>query len=193
MNVLDLILIILLAIAGISGFRKGVITQICGIAGLLLGILLAFRFSDWLSRILNIGESFSWLLSFIIILIVVVLVLYWAGWLVKKLVRVIGLGILDRLGGFILGVAKWGLVFSLLLGLLVNFTKTTKIVEPEVITESKLYPPLKKLGDWVFPYILDAKEKYVDPELRKDRGSEEPELEPEPEEAAPEADDTRTA
>mgnify|MGYP004577066195 CR=1 FL=1 len=187
MNVLDLILIILLVIAGISGFRKGVITQICGIAGLLLGILLAFRFSDWLSRILNIGESFSWLLSFIIILIVVVLVLYWAGWLVKKLVHVIGLGILDRLGGFILGVVKWGLVFSLLLGLLVNFTKTTKIVEPEVITGSRLYPPLKKLGDWVFPYILDAKEKYVDPELQRDR---EPE-EPEPGSDSPEADDFR--
>lgn len=172
MNVLDIILIVILIIAGVSGLRKGIITQVCGIAGILLGILLAFKFSSRLSEWLHVGEGFSWLLSFIIILLVVVLVLYWAGWLVRKLVHGIGLGIIDRIGGFLLGVAKWGLILSLLLGLLVRFADGTKLIEPKVITESAMYKPLKKLGDLVFPYIMNAKEKYVDPLEFPDRDGE---------------------
>lgn len=163
MNVLDIVIIIILVIAGIGGLRRGVIAQACGIAGILLGILLAFRFSNRLSEWLHVGEGFSWLLSFVIIVLAVALVLYFVGWLVRKVVHGIGLGIIDRIGGFILGVVKWGLILSLLLGLAVNFARDTKIVEPDRITESALYPPLKKLGALIFPYILDAKERYVDP------------------------------
>lgn len=163
MNVFDIALLIILAAAAVFGFRKGIITQVCGIAGILLGILLAFRFSNRLAGWLNVGEGFSWLLSFIIILLVVILVLYLAGRLVRKVVHGIGLGIIDRIGGLALGVVKWGLILSLLIGITVKFADATGIVESGKITEAKLYRPLKKLGDTVFPYILDAKEKYIDP------------------------------
>lgn len=163
MNVLDIILIIILVVAAVSGMRKGIITQACGIAGILLGIFLAFKFSSALAGWLNVGEDFSWLLSFIIIILAVALVLYWVGRLVRKLVHGIGLGIVDRIGGLLLGVVKWGLILSLLLGVWVNFSQKAREQDPKLITESAMWPPLKKLGDFVFPYILDAKEKYVDP------------------------------
>ncbi len=66
MNTIDIVLIVILIIAGISGFFKGVIVQVCGIAGLLLGVLLAFRFSGWLAGMLGIGEDWSRILSFTI-------------------------------------------------------------------------------------------------------------------------------
>ena len=45
MNTLDIILLVLLLIAAVAGWRKGIIVQACGIAGLVLGILFAMRFS----------------------------------------------------------------------------------------------------------------------------------------------------
>lgn len=163
MAIFDIIVLVILAIAAVGGFRKGIITQVCGIAGLLLGIFLAFRFSSKLSVWLNVGETFSWILSFIIIVLAVILVLYFTGWLVHKVVHGVGLGVIDRVGGAVLGILKWGLILSFFMGLLVRFSESTHIFEPEKITGSKTYPPLKKVADIVFPYIIDAKEKYIDP------------------------------
>ena len=57
MNILDIILAIVLAFGAVQGFRKGIISQLCGIVGVLLGAWLAFKFGaklgDWIGVELN--------------------------------------------------------------------------------------------------------------------------------------------
>ena len=55
MNTLDIILLVLLLIAAVAGWRKGIIVQACGIAGLVLGILFAMRFSRTIGGWLGAG------------------------------------------------------------------------------------------------------------------------------------------
>ena len=67
MNVLDIILAILLVVGAVNGFRKGIISQLCGLAGVLLGVWLGFKFGDrlgvWLG--VEIGEVASFVIIFI--------------------------------------------------------------------------------------------------------------------------------
>lgn len=162
MNILDIILLILLIVSAVSGYRKGIIVQVCGIAGLLLGIYIAFRFSTMLGQWLGAGAEFGPVLSFIILLIVVILVLWLAGKLIKKLFHATGLGIVDRIGGLALGVIKVALVLSLLLGLIQRFNDKHEIIKPQTFTSSKIYPPLRKMAGAIFPYIFDTTDKLLE-------------------------------
>ena len=65
MNTLDIILLVLLLIAAVAGWRKGIIVQACGIAGLVLGILFAMRFSRTIGGWLGAGEELSPVLGFV--------------------------------------------------------------------------------------------------------------------------------
>ena len=46
MNILDIIVLILLIWAIYNGFRDGIVVQLGGLAGLFIGIYLAFRYLD---------------------------------------------------------------------------------------------------------------------------------------------------
>ena len=124
MNTLDIILLVLLLIAAAAGWRKGIIVQACCIAGLVLGILFAMRFSRTIGRWLGAGDTVSPVLGFILILAVSILVLALVGYLFQN----------DEY--------HW--------------------VEPAAISDSVVYPPLRKMTDTVFPFLLKAKEKLFD-------------------------------
>lgn len=169
MNILDIIIAIILVIAAVMGYRRGVIEQVCSLAGILLGIYLAFKFSNALGDWLNIGERFTPIVNFVIILIVVIIILILIGKLFRKVFHMTGLGIVDRLGGLALSVLKIGLLLSLFLGFLVDFNKNIKIANEDFFEESVLLGGLRKMSDIVFPYIVDAKEAIFD-SVKNDAG-----------------------
>lgn len=162
MNVLDIILIILLIIAAVSGWRKGIIVQACGIAGLVLGILFAMRFSRRIGVWLNIGPELSPVVGFIIILVVSIIVLSLIGYLFKKVFHLTGFGIIDRIGGLALSVLKIGLLLSVLTGFFAKINDSYHWVNPEEINGSVVYKPLRAVTDAVFPYIITVKDKLFD-------------------------------
>lgn len=164
MNILDIILIIILVVTGVSGFRKGLISQAFGIGGLLLGIWLGYRFSARIAGWFEMNDEYASLLAFVLILIMAIIATYFAGRLVKSVFRMTGFGILDNLGGLVLGVVKISLIVSLLLGLFVKFNKESKIVNPDFFEKSLIYKPMKALGDAVFPWILESTSRLFDNE-----------------------------
>lgn len=162
MNTLDVILIILLLIAAVNGWRKGIIVQACGIAGLVLGIMFAMRFSRRIGLWLGLGEGTAPLLGFIIIVIVSIVVLALVGYLFKKVFHLTGFGILDRIGGLALSVVKIGLLLGILTTFFADMNATYHWVDPQEITGSAVYKPLRKMTDAVFPYLIEVKDKLFD-------------------------------
>lgn len=160
MNVLDIILAILLVVGAVNGFRKGIISQLCGLAGVLLGVWLGFKFGDrlgvWLG--VEIGE----IASFVIIFIGAVLLAALAGRISAAILRATGLGILNRLGGMALSLVEYVLICSLLLGLFQKVNNATGWVEPKVVEESVLVEPVMKVSEFVFPYLVELKDAIVD-------------------------------
>ena len=160
MNVLDIILAILLVVGAVNGFRKGIISQLCGLAGVLLGVWLGFKFGDrlgvWLG--VEIGE----IASFVIIFIGAVLLAALAGRISAAILRATGLGILNRLGGMALSLVEYVLICSLLLGLFQKVNNATGWVEPKVVEESVLVEPVMKVSEVVFPYLVELKDAIVE-------------------------------
>jgi membrane protein required for colicin V production len=160
MNVLDIILAILLVVGAVNGFRKGIISQLCGLAGVLLGVCLGFKFGDrlgvWLG--VEIGE----IASFVIIFIGAVLLAALAGRISAAILRATGLGILNRLGGMALSLVEYVLICSLLLGLFQKVNNATGWVEPKVVEESVLVEPVMKVSEFVFPYLVELKDAIVE-------------------------------
>ncbi|MBQ5931676.1 MAG: CvpA family protein [Tidjanibacter sp.] len=160
MNVLDIILAILLVVGAVNGFRKGIISQLCGLAGVLLGVWLGFKFGDrlgvWLG--VEIGE----IASFVIIFIGAVLLAALAGRISAAILRATGLGILNRLGGMALSLVEYVLICSLLLGLFQKVNNATGWVEPKVVEESVLVEPVMKVSEFVFPYLVELKDAIVE-------------------------------
>jgi membrane protein required for colicin V production len=160
MNVLDIILAILLVVGAVNGFRKGIISQLCGLAGVLLGVWLGFKFGDrlgvWLG--VEIGE----IASFVIIFIGAVLLATLAGRISAAILRATGLGILNRLGGMALSLVEYVLICSLLLGLFQKVNNATGWVEPKVVEESVLVEPVMKVSEFVFPYLVELKDAIVE-------------------------------
>ena len=105
MNWLDIVIVVVAALFGLSGLWRGAIRTAFGIAGLVLGIVLAGRYYGPFAAVLSPGgASWAGIAAYAIILIATMIVAGVIGWIVAKLVDVTLLGWLDRLIGGILGV-----------------------------------------------------------------------------------------
>lgn len=162
MNTFDFILIVILFLAAVDGWRQGVIAQVCGIAGLVFGIWLGMRFSHAVGAWLHLGDKVSSVLGFIAILILSIVALGVVGWLFKRVFRLTGFGLLDNIGGLALGVLKAGLMVYFLTGFFVKMNDNLHIVPSVAINNSKVYSIVGKVNDAIFPYLIKSKDKLLE-------------------------------
>lgn len=153
MNYLDIIIAVLLIVFGIDGLRKGIIIEVATLLALFVGLYGAFHFSDFtagkLIELVEIDPKYLHVISFVVTFVVLAVLVYLLGRLVKKLVKAISLGFLDKIGGFIVGLAKGVLVCSLLV-MLLNVVNMNDVVKKETRDASLLYPYVEKTVPYVY-------------------------------------------
>ena len=119
LNYIDYIMIVILALFMIQGYRKGIIISLASVAALILGIYIAVHFSNYLDATLmeHLHPTRKWLpiLSFTITFIAVVIVVMLVAKLTEKLVDVVGLGFFNRVGGLAVGALKGAILISILI------------------------------------------------------------------------------
>ena len=164
MSVLDIILALPLLWAIYSGFKTGIIVQLGGIAGLLVGVYLAFRFGRHIGNLVGVEESLAGVVGFAIIIVVVIIAMAIAGRLLSGLFRLAGLGVLDRIGGAALSLVKVALLLGVLLYGFDTLNKSEGWAEEETLEKSILYKPLTGSVKYIFPYLDFVKDKLIAPE-----------------------------
>jgi len=84
-----------------------------------------------------------------------------------------GLGLLNRLAGLVLGIAKGVLIICALVVLLSKIDPKSYLISPESKSESVLYKPISAIAVQVFPlmekYTHEAKEIISGEEKQKPR------------------------
>ncbi len=116
MNGLDIVLLVILAVFILLGFRKGLLKEIVGFIGLVVAFWTAMRFTKAAAGLFpKISIPAREALTFLVILVGVFLLFHLAGFLLRKLIKASHLAILDRLGGVALGLLKGGLLLSICL------------------------------------------------------------------------------
>jgi membrane protein required for colicin V production len=159
MNWLDVVIIVVIVLLGLSGLRQGIIRTVFGIAGLIGGIVLAGRYYDGLAAVLSpAGATWANIAAYAIILFATLIVAGVVGHFVAKIVHFAALGWLDRLVGCILGVFIGGLICAAILAIVLKYYPGAE----EVISQSGLarflmeqFPLLLALLPADFDFIRD--------------------------------------
>lgn len=159
--ILDIILAIPLVWALWAGFRNGVIVQLGGIVGLLLGVWLAFRYGAQVGAWLNINDTADGVIGFIIIVVATVVAISLIGRLLKGAFRFAGLAALDRFGGAVLSLFKVALILGLLLWGFGKLSSSLDWEKGKKIEKAYLYEPLTTIAEFTFPYMEMVKEKLL--------------------------------
>ena len=138
--ILDIILLILLALSALGGWRSGAFAMLVSIAVLIVALLLASALAAKVGGLLHLGPTWAWpVIGFFLTFLLLMIVGGWVkGFLRPKHGILRGL---DGLLGAVLGLARGALILGVVLALfqLIHFP-------PEHITEhSRIYPLLLKV------------------------------------------------
>lgn len=162
MNYIDIVILVLMAAFGFGGWRKGIITEAATLLGLGIGLYGAFHFSDFtadkLVQWFEINPKYLNVIAFVVTFIVLAILVNLLGRLIARLVKTINLGFIDRIGGFLFGLAK-GLLICSLLVMLLNTLQVKNIIKDKDKEASVLYPYVEMAVPYVyqgFDLVKDA-------------------------------------
>lgn len=149
--IIDIAFVILLVLAIFKGISKGLILGIFSLLAFIIGLAAALKLSvvvaGWLKD--SAGSFSKWLplISFMLVFIAVILLVGLLARVVKKTIQFAMLGWLDKLGGIILYVAIYTIIFSILL----FFAAKLFLIQPTTVQDSTVYPYIAPWG----PKVID--------------------------------------
>jgi membrane protein required for colicin V production len=157
MNIVDIVILILLAWGAFRGYTQGFILQLVTFIALFIGIWASIRFSGSLSGVLSqsfgITGKYLPVLSFILIFFLVVVIAHLIGMLLTKIFEFAALGWLNRLGGVAFGLIKMIFIISVLLAVQYRMREKIKIIPEKQREGSLLYKPISSIAPAIFPNL----------------------------------------
>jgi len=146
---IDIVFLMLMVIAIFKGFSRGLIVALFSMLAYIVGIAAAIKLSVVVANRLkeHITLSNQWLpiLSFALVFIVVVILVRLGAKLIEKTFQVALLGWVNRLGGILLFVVLYTVLFSIVL----FYAHQVNFVKPETIAASKTYDYIAPWGSKV--------------------------------------------
>lgn len=175
-NWLDLIIIAFTLIFALKGLSSGLIREIFGIIGMIGGFIIAIKFKAevgaWIStNIYDLNKlglmdsnGTEIIAGFVAALFGIWFIALILGELLTKMLSLSGLGIVDRIGGFVFGGAKIFLIFAIIAVFIRSSAFLNKQARP-FFENSFTYPYLIHTGAWmmglklndIIPVIEDEK------------------------------------
>ena len=157
MATLDIILLICFIPGIIRGISKGFLEQALSLAGIVLGVWAAFKFSalvcGWLKPYLSLSDTTLNVVAFALILIAVSIVVLLVAKLLTKVLEMSMLGWLDKILGLVFALVVNGLMLGVFIILFDTLNLKFGFVKPEVLDASIVYTTLRDLCYLVFPYL----------------------------------------
>lgn len=152
MNGFDVVILLVLIAGAWKGWSNGLLKELLGLIGVFVGLWVAKMLYEQLGQELapRIGTSPSVanIIAFALIWIGVPIVLSVLGSLLTKVLELLGVGSVNRLGGVLVGVLK----YAFLIGAVCNVLAITHLVEEEAQNTSTFFHPLKKTTSLAFEY-----------------------------------------
>ena len=164
--IFDLVIITITLLLGLKGLFRGIIKEIFGIIGIIGAIFVASRIStqtgELIAPVLVLeNQATIKLIGFVIALVIVWLIAYSAGVVVSKIFSASGLGIIDRFFGFLFGMAKIFLIFSVIAYALYQVNSFKKVIDEQFKT-SILMPYLLNVGSVIIKLDTTALTNNID-------------------------------
>jgi membrane protein required for colicin V production len=153
-NFLDIVALIALGWGAYKGFKNGVLIEVAGLIGLVIGfwagMRLAFLFADYYRDHFHLPEKWVPAIAFFTAFAVGIGTVYLAAWAATKLLQTAQLNLPNRIAGGVFGVLKWGF----LVGAFFMIVGTSQILTPATTEGSRSYAILKSYSHAVQGYTI---------------------------------------
>lgn len=154
---LDILFIVIALAALTRGLLTGLVLQAASLAGIILGAIFCGKVAEYIYPHLigiignseNVTSAASYILGFIIILVVVNLI----GRAINTIADSMILKPINRVLGGVFCLAKWLLISSIILNLVIQIDTDKSIIKEEVREKSHTYPILIDIAQTVIPYL----------------------------------------
>lgn len=157
MNYIDIIIIILIILSAIGGFKNGLVTELASLAALILGIWGAIHFSDITTGLLikyfDLKSNHINIISFGVTFIVIVILVHIVGNVVSNMIDSGLLGVTNKLGGMVFGVLRSILFLSIVIMVFDRINNDVEILPQDVKNKSRMYEPIRNVAPSIFPFI----------------------------------------
>ena len=156
MQTIDWILVVLLLLGAIRGWRTGLIKQVVSLGGLIAGLLIAklcyAMVGDAIAPHIDNHTTLAHVLAFILIWIAVPVILGVLGEILTTVLdKLFVLGTVNSILGALLGVIK----FQFIIGALIWVLCATKIIGENTMQQSVLCAPLKTVPETLYTAMTE--------------------------------------
>lgn len=147
----DIVIVVLVLFLGLKGIINGFFKELFGLIGVVGGIFIASRVGDSVGQLISDtifklqNSAAIGFTGFLVTLAVFWLFMVGIGNIFKKLTSVSGLGIFDRILGFIFSAGKFFLIAAVIIYAASNI-KAMKTNIDSMMQKSVLFPLLVKVG-----------------------------------------------
>ena len=153
LNIFDIVIIGITLVLGLKGLFRGLIKEVFGIVGIIGAIFVASRVSDDIGNLIAPflaleNQTTIKLIGFIVALIGFWIIVYLLGIIVSKIFSASGLGVFDRIFGFIFGAAKVFLIFSVIAYALYQVQSFKNAIDDKT-SDSMVMPHLLSVGSYI--------------------------------------------
>jgi len=153
--IIDGVLMLCLGWGAYKGFKKGFIIQSFMILALVLAIWGGFAFAGklepFMQKHFQITDVFCYIVSFSIVFLLILILVYTSGFLVSKVADVVTLGMINRLAGAAFGMLANVLILSVLILLFNRVNEKKHFIKTETLEKTYLYQPIEKTAPAIFP------------------------------------------
>ncbi|HBG57810.1 CvpA family protein [Proteiniphilum sp. UBA1028] len=172
-NWFDILTGILLLIAFINGYRKGLIMQLVGLATIVLAAIfggqLAEKILPEINRLMEMSPNAARVLSFVLAFALIAIVLSLIGKLIQKFIDVVFLSFINRLLGSVIAVGTMMLFLSILLNLVLMLDKNETIIKKNIREESFFFKRVEAVVPAIVPYMdKELWEDYIPRKYREE-------------------------
>jgi len=155
--ILDIIVVVILILAIIKGYRQGLIVALFSLIALIIGLAAALKLSvvvaGYIGKAVNVSDKWLPIISFAVVFLIVVLLVRVGAKFIQKTVELAMLGWANRVGGILLYVGIYILIFSVLL----FYADQMNFIKPETKSESVTYSYIQPWG----PKLMEGLGKII--------------------------------
>ncbi|HHU96907.1 MAG: CvpA family protein [Bacteroidota bacterium] len=157
MNAFDILILILLLLAFVHGYRKGLIMQLVGLATIILAAIfggkLAAVILPELVRLIKLTPEVAKVISYVLAFTGIAVVIALVGRLVQRFIDVVFLSFVNRLAGALVASGALMVLLSVLLNLVLILDRNETLIKPELKEESFFFRRVEAVVPAIVPYL----------------------------------------
>ena len=150
--ILDLIVAIILILAIIKGYQRGLIVGVFSLLAIIIGLAAAIKLSavvaGYIGKAVKLSDQWLPVISFAVVFFVVLLLVRLGAKAIQRTVEIGMMGWINRLGGIVFYIAIYITIFSIIL----FYAEQMNLLQQETKRKSITYTYIHPLG----PKAIDA-------------------------------------